>query len=369
MTQGDFRNRANWRKHQSHRGPVTAALSTQVPSPQPAPCRFCRLLRLPLLQKLIVADLLINAPAFIAVSLPLEQQACIMTSTLVLTLLLNAGLVYWTLLPLRALEHTAAHVAGGDLNARVPISDWADRNVARIALTLNALLDRLLADQSKVRYLSAQAIGAADAERAHLARELHDSTAQSLSAVDMLLTATWNETPANEANALLRERLCVMRDAVGEALREVRTLSHNVHPCALDDLGLVPALDILVARLSKPIGVHGTVESRLNAPLSRPVASVLYRVAQEALNNAMRHGAPRAVSVLLIVDEQTARLSIRDDGRGFDLRQVESARQGMGLFMMRERLMLVEGTLTIESDIGLGTLVRAVAQNLPSEAT
>lgn len=346
---------------------MTAALPTQAPPLRPASGRLRRLSRLPLLQKLIVADLLINAPAFLALGFPLEQ-ACIMVAALALTLLLNAGLVYWTLLPLRALELTAARVAGGDLSARVPISDWADRNVARIAFTLNALLNRLLADQAKVRHLSAQAIGAADAERGHLARELHDSTAQSLSAVDMLLTATLNDTPDNEANALLKDRLQVMRDTIVEALHEVRTLSHNVHPSALDHLGLVPALEVLVKRLTEPTGVHGTVEARLDAPLSRPVASVLYRVAQEALNNALRHGAPRAVSVLLIVDGHTARLSVRDDGRGFDLPQVESARQGMGLFMMRERMMLVDGTLTIESDIGLGTLVRAVAQNVSEEA-
>ncbi|RZK99749.1 MAG: sensor histidine kinase [Rubrivivax sp.] len=329
--------------------------------------RFRRLLRMPLLQKLIVADLIINAPAFAAVSFPLPQQACIMTATLVFTLLLNAGLVYWTLLPLRALELTAAHVAKGDLTARVPISDWTDRNVARIAFTLNALLDRLLSDQARVRHLSAQAIGAADAERAHLARELHDSTAQSLSAVDMLLTATWHETPAHPANTLLRDRLCVMQDVVRDALHEVRTLSHNVHPSALDHLGLAVALEVLVGRLLKPIGIHGTVEAHLKAPLSPPLASVLYRVAQEALGNAMRHGKPRSVSLLLVADAYSARLSIRDDGCGFDLASVESTRHGMGLFMMRERLMLVQGTLVVESDIGLGTLVRAIAPN-PQEA-
>lgn len=348
---------------------MTVTAPTQA-KPWPRASHRCHwLLRLPLLQKLIVADLLINAPAFIALSLPVEQQAWIMGAALLMTVLLNAGLVYWTLLPLKSLELTACRVARGNLTARVPITAWADRNVAHIAFTLNALLDRLLDDQARIRHFSAQAIGAADAERAHLARELHDSTAQSLSAADMLLTATWHQTPATEDNLMLRERLLVMRDIVRDALREVRTLSHNAHPPALDHLGLAAALQILLNRLLKPIGVQGTVESHLDAPLSRSLASVFYRVAQEAVGNAMRHGEPRSIAITLTADAHTACLSIRDDGRGFDPHEhAPSGQGGMGLFMMRERLMLLQGTLAIESVPGLGTLVRAVAPN-PQEAT
>lgn len=326
------------------------------------------LLKLPLLQKLVFADVLINAPAFLAMRLPMGPHADhIMVITLMVTLLLNAALVYGSLLPLRALEGTAARVARGDLSARVPATRLADRNVARIGVTLNALLDRLLADQSRVRHLSAQAIGAADAERAHLARELHDSTAQSLSAVDMLLTATWQDLPEEAGNAALRGRLGLMRDVVAEALREVRTLSHRVHPLALEHLGLETALGTLAKRLIQSSGVPCSVEAHLACPVSRPVASVLYRVAQEAMGNALRHGRPQALSVTLTVDEASARLTIRDDGQGFDLQQTESDRSGMGLFMMRERLMLVQGTLTIHSRIGQGTTVLAIAPNAPQE--
>lgn len=324
------------------------------------------LFKVPLLQKLVAVDLVINVVAFLVMRSASEQWADeIMVASLLSTLLLNAVLVYWSLLPLRALEMTAARVAGGDLRARVPTSRLADRNVARIGITLNALLDRLLADQARVRYLSAQAIGAADAERAHLARELHDSTAQSLSAVEMLLTATWQETPATGAGAPLRERLGTMREVVTEALREVRTLSHRVHPSALEHLGLAAALEMLARRTLEQTGVRSTVEARVEAPVSPRVASVLYRVAQEAIGNALRHGRPETVSVRLAVDARTARLAVRDDGTGFNVGQAESERSGMGLFMMRERLVLVEGELAIESGVGRGTTVHAVAPNPP----
>jgi signal transduction histidine kinase len=326
------------------------------------------LFRVPLLQKLVVADLVINIAAYVIMRGASQEYADeIMLASLMLTLSLNAVLVYWSLLPLRMLQITADQVASGDLSARVPPSRWADRNIARIGITLNALLDRLLADQARVRYLSAQAIGAADAERAHLARELHDSTAQSLSAVEMLLTATWQETPATGAGAGLRERLGTMREVVTEALHEVRTLSHNVHPSALEHLGLAAALEALARRTIEQSGVRSTVESRVDAPISPRVASVLYRVAQEAMGNALRHACAREVSVRLEVDGDHARLTIRDDGLGFDVRQAESARTGMGLFMMRERLVLVSGDLSIRSEMGRGTTIQAVAPNVQEE--
>lgn len=322
------------------------------------------LLRIPLLQKLVIADTLINLTAYLAMrSASAEYADEIMVASLLVTLGLNAVLVYWSLLPLRALEMTASRVAAGDMRARVPLTRLADRNVVRIGNTFNTLLDRLLEDRARVRYLTAQVIGAADAERAHLARELHDSTAQSLSAVEMLLTATWQETPDTGAGAALHERLGVMREVVTDALQEVRTLSHRVHPSALEHLALDAALEVLARRTLEHTGVERTVESRVTAPVSPLVASVLYRVAQEAIGNALRHGRPTRVTVRLEVDARTARLTVRDDGTGFSVAAAESARAGMGLFVMRERLVLVDGELGIESAPGRGTTVQAVAPN------
>lgn len=327
-----------------------------------APKLWQPLLRLPLLQKLLLADLIINLTAFWAMGLaPTEHGLLVMAGALSLTVLLNGALVYWSLLPLRALETTAARVARGDLHARVPSLRMADRHILRIGQTLNALLDRLLSDQARVKYLSAQAIGASDAERAHLARELHDSTAQSLSAVEMLLTATCQDL-ANQPGPL-KDRLDTMRDVVAEALHEVRTLSHRVHPIALEHLGLAAALDVLVRRTLAQSHIQHRLDTHGDAPLSPQVASVLYRVAQEAIGNALRHGHPRCVTLKLEVTPALAHLTIEDDGTGFDPHSAEQQHVGMGLFVMRERLMLVDGELEINSRPHQGTVIRVTAPN------
>lgn len=326
------------------------------------------LLRLSLLQKLLLVDLFVNVTAFALMgSAPTPSDNLgVMATALLLTVLLNGILVYWTLRPLNQLETTAGRVARGDLHARVPESHLTDQHIFRIGRTLNQLLDRLLADQERVQYLSAQAIGAADAERAHLARELHDSTAQSLSAIEMLLTATCQEWPTDNPSSpapQLKQRMMVMREVVADALREVRTLAHRVHPNAIEHLGLDMALRQLVSRTLEQNKITHHIDIQLVAPLHPPITAVLYRIAQEAIGNAMKHGMPEHVWIQVRANEQAAELIIEDDGLGFDLQRAERQGSGMGLFMMRERLMLVDGQLQILSRPGNGTTIRACTPN------
>ena len=263
-----------------------------------------RLSRVPLLPKLVVADLGINVLAFVVLrGAPAQWAAEILIASLFVTLVLNGALVWWALLPLRSLETAAARVSQGDLAARVPRSRFADRNIARIGETLNQLLDKVTADRRRVRALASQVISAGDQERAHIARELHDSTAQQLSALEMLVTASVREVPPGA----LQERLGVMREIVTEALGEVRTLSHNVHPRVLDDLGLAAALEFLARRTRESSGVRVRVASDLRRAIPVPVASVLYRVAQEAVRNAVRHGRPHDLVIALTADARPSR--------------------------------------------------------------
>jgi len=316
---------------------------------------LARALAVPLLAKLIVADLLINLVALLVVrQAPPDAAAEIVVISLLVTLILNAALVYWALLPLRALEQTALRVSRGDLHARFRLPPLADRNIARIGATLNEVLDGLTADRLRVRHLASQVISAGDQERAHIARELHDSTAQALSAVEMILTSA-----LRDPMAISDERLRILRDIVTQALQEVRTLSHNVHPRVLDDLGLVAALEFLARRAREQHRIAVWVTSDAHQPVPPAVASVLYRVAQEAVRNAVRHGRAGELRLALVVDADAAVLEVRDDGTGFDVAAVEAARTGMGIFIMRERLALVDGDLVIESSPASGTAVRA----------
>lgn len=311
-------------------------------------------LRVPLLSKLIVADLAINLLAFLVVNQAPQDAGEIMLISLLVTLVLNAALVYWALLPLRDLEVTARRVESGDLDARVPSSWLADRNISRIGDTFNRVLDGLVADRARVRSLAAQVIRAGDEERARIARELHDSTAQQLSALEMLVAASIEERHGGSVG----ERLAVMHTIATEALHEVRTLSHRVHPRVLDDLGLVAALETMARTIRDP-DVAITVAANVQRDVPMAVASVLYRVTQEALRNSVRHGRPSTIDVTLEVTANRARLLVIDDGVGFDLAAAEEARNGLGLFVMRERLALVNGVLDIDSVPGEGARVEA----------
>lgn len=310
----------------------------------------------PLLAKLVIADVTINIAALWIVgrSPPGANVQIILTSLLV-TLALNAGLVYWALLPLRALEATTVRVSRGDLGARFAVPPFADRNIARIGRTLNELLDHLTADRARARQLAAQVINASDDERARIARELHDSTAQSLSALEMMATAALNEPKGASV-----DRLRTMQEIAKQALVEVRTLSHTMHPRVLDDLGLVAAVEHLARRTREQTEIRVWVTSSDQGTVPRVIASVLYRVAQEAVSNAVRHAKATDLNIAINIDERDVSLDVRDNGRGFDVDAAETSMSGLGLFSMRERLGLVDGSLTILSRTGVGTTLRAV---------
>ncbi|HEY9478551.1 MAG TPA: sensor histidine kinase [Gemmatimonadaceae bacterium] len=319
-------------------------------------------LGVPLIAKIAGANALIVIIAA-AISLGLHDMnrprvtlASVMMVALVLSLLVNLVLVQVALRPIRDLEFTARRVWGGDLEARVPPSLVADRHMSRVGRTINLLLDALTSDRARMRRLASLVITAQDEERSRIARELHDSTAQSLTAIVLQLSAAARDARIPE----LAGRLSEVKEMAGLALEEVRTLSHRVHPRVLDDLGLVAAVRWLARQARDSADVDITVDALGDTEaIPAQVASVLYRVAQEALTNAVRHAAPTSVAIVVGTDANTASLEVADDGRGFDIAEAEARRPGMGLFSMRERVSLVDGQLDVISSPGTGTRVVA----------
>lgn len=314
-----------------------------------------RVLRIPLLSKLVVLDVGINLLALAVMrATPLEYAERVTILSLGLTLVLNTGLVYYALRPLQVLEETARRVSQGDYAARARMPWLADRNLVRIGETLNTLIVNVTAERGRVRELAGEVVAAGERERAQIARDLHDGTAQSLSALDMVLSSVLAD-PSSEP---LRDQLEAVRDIASTSLAELRTLSHEIHPRVLDDLGLVPALENLARRAAARGGPTVSVEAR---PVELPatVASVLYRVGFEAVHNAVRHAQATAVKVQLEVSSTRAVLRVTDDGRGFARARVPGPRHGIGLFVMEERVALVDGRLDIRSAPGSGTEVRA----------
>lgn len=320
-----------------------------------------RVLRAPLIAKVAGANLVIVVSAVIGVAIERHlhipgSAVSILGGALGASLIVNLALVHVALRPLSDLESTATHLIAGDMEARVPASVLADRDMARVGSAFNALLDRLTEDRARERRLAAQVISAQDEERARVARELHDSTAQILTAVMLQLGAAARES----TSAPLDARIAILRELAAEALEEVRFLSHTMHPRVLDDLGLVAALEWLArqARAQETLDVQ-VEATEFDPPIPASLAAALYRVAQEGLRNVTRHAGAACVAVRLRREGSSAVLEIEDDGQGFDVALAEKRRPGMGLFSMRERIGLVNGRLTVTSAPQRGTRVVA----------
>jgi signal transduction histidine kinase len=202
--------------------------------------------------------------------------------------------------------------------------------------------------EARIRDLGSRLLGAQEAERSRIARELHDDVSQqaTILAMDLQQLADSNEDTHN--TELARE---AMERSLGIA-RSLHDLAHRLHPARLRILGLVPALQSLCAE-----GPHNVTItfSHNNVPdgLAEDLTLCLYRIAQEALQNAIKHGAAQSVWVDLTGKDAALALVIADDGIGFDV----DARSptGLGLTSMRERLEPLGGTLGIDSRPGAGT--------------
>jgi signal transduction histidine kinase len=194
---------------------------------------------------------------------------------------------------------------------------------------------------------------AQEQERTRIAGELHDGVMQQISALSLVL-GTGKRQPEAEAKQTMAE---VQRKLI-EVGTEVRQLSHNLHPPTLKDAGLPEALRGYCEEFSRvrniPVSCHAddTVQD-----LSRGAALAVYRVAQEAMGNAVTHGAAQHVDVRLARSNGLVALTVTDDGNGFDANRIGGLR-GLGLINMRERARQLNGTFELNSEPGRGTTVR-----------
>jgi len=273
------------------------------------------------------------------------------------SLLVNAVILRVALRPLYQLEDTAARVQAGDLEARAPRSPIADRELDRLTRTFNAMLDRVAAYRQRTRDVAARALNAEEEERKRIARELHDETAQTLAALLIRLRVARGGDDA--ARATLLED---MRTEISGALEGIRRFARGLRPPALDELGLVPAIDAHVRQLSETVGLPVRLESVPLDDVLWPQAELaLYRIVQEALSNAVRHAHATRATVRITRDGHEVAVLVEDDGRGFDADATMSGdRSGLGLFGMQERAEYIGGSVTIDSSPGHGTRVRAV---------
>jgi len=191
-------------------------------------------------------------------------------------------------------------------------------------------------------------------ERRRVARELHDAVGQALTVIRLDLRSLQGRLGDDD---VLAGSIAI----VDLAMDEIRRIAADLRPAVLDDLGLVPALRSALRSHADTAGFQGRFSASRLPALSASVATVCFRIAQEALTNVARHADATNVAVLVTVRGDHLLLTVHDDGRGFDAVHISQRPIGerLGLVGMQERARLVGGTLEIRSLAGHGALVRA----------
>jgi signal transduction histidine kinase len=201
--------------------------------------------------------------------------------------------------------------------------------------------------------LAAAARRAEEEERRRLGRELHDDTAQSL-----LVLRLQMEMMERQTEGEVREGIAGLRESVERNIVDLRRIIAALSPAMLERLGLEAAVRQLAERFRKKH--EAVLEARISGrgrPVSPEISEAVYRIAQEALQNVIRHSQARHVNLLLKIADRVIRLSVVDNGAGFDADGASTRPMSFGLLGMRERAALVGGTLRIQSMPGKGTTV------------
>jgi signal transduction histidine kinase len=258
-------------------------------------------------------------------------------------LILAAGLVAVVLIsnlltrPLRGVAAAARHFAAGDLSHRVHAGSG---EVGELAMAFNHMAASLADRDAALRDLSKRLLSVQEQERVRIAREVHDELGQALTALKIDL----GQIGARDVGAKI--------DGIVDLVRRIAT---DLRPAILDDLGITAALEQQLRRVRESTGIATTLRVSEEPELDMLTSVTLYRIAQEALSNVIRHAEAKSIDLSLTIVEGSAVLEIRDDGRGFS---PNAAMKSLGLVGIRERAELLRGTAAIESKPGEGTTVR-----------
>lgn len=275
-----------------------------------------------------------------------DEEGLALFIAVVLVIVLNLLLVRRVVRPLQRLTALARTVDLTDPTPPVPDAE-PNSEAGELALTFTEMLERL---SSERREATGRVLAGQEAERLRIAQELHDQVGQELTAVLLLLSRLDARAPQK-----LHRTVVEAQNSVRASLEDVRRISVELRPEALDDLGLESALAVLRDRFAQRSGLE--VACRIAEPLpplSHDEELVIYRIAQEALTNVARHSRSRWAELTLQPDDGRLVLTVRDHGKGLEADQ----RSGSGIRGMRERAALIGATLKIHnSDDGPGTEV------------
>lgn len=274
-----------------------------------------------------------------------------------ISIVLNFVVLQFAFQPLVHLGKVMNRVQAGEHRLRAPLTG-TDSQADQLAQTFNTMLEAI--DESS-RLRASQILNAQEEERKRIARELHDETSQVLTSLLISLAILEESIQTEEA----RKRIADTRTLAHQTLRAIRSLSIDLRPSALDDLGLLPALRWYVKEYQQkcpievdlhPIGFKDRLPSEME--------TALYRIVQECLTNTARHSTAHKISITLQEGPDEVEGTIIDDGEGFDYEtllkipsQERGLGRGLGLTGMQERAALLNGRLEIHTAPGHGTRV------------
>ena len=283
-------------------------------------------------------------------------QFLILALAIVLSLCVNLWMLQRRFSPL---ERLIDRIEAIDPAEPSPLESLGDgdpvEEIGRLSRSFTRLLERI---ENERRRSGQLAMRAQEEERRRLARDLHDEVNQALTAILLRLEALAQDTPRERAPEGVE-----LKRLVNQAMEELLTLARQLRPSALDDHGLVPAVEGQLKRFSARTGIEVRLRTE-GEPNELPevMQTAIYRVAQEALANVARHAGATVVEVDLESGDGQAELRVRDDGAGFDPGAIpragsEGPGAGLGLGGMAERARLVGGELDVRSAPGGGTTV------------
>ena len=291
---------------------------------------------------IVAAVALALSPATVSFPIALTE-GIVLAAGLVAILIVNLLLVRRSFAPLERLTRLMRSVDLLTPGQRLEVT--GPQEVRELGAVFNEMLERLEQERHESGW---DALKAQEAERKRVAQELHDEVGQALTAVMLQIGRLAKKAPSD-----IGEELNEALETTRASLEDVRRIAKQLRPEALDDLGLVPALNALVGTFAERTGLR--IRSRLPAsvpPIGDEAELVVYRVAQESLTNAARHAETTRVDLTLERNGRSLILRVRDYGAGID-----GTRPGSGIRGMRERALLIGADLSIANVSGGGTEV------------
>jgi signal transduction histidine kinase len=263
---------------------------------------------------------------------------------------------------IRLLSERAVALAASNLELGLEITQRkaAEKSLEESKRHYSALLEKSDHLQEQLRGLSRQLLSAQEEERKKISRELHDVVAQTLTGINVRLAALARKAAVNTKG--LDHNIARTQRLVEKSVNIVHQFARELRPAVLDDLGLIPAIHSFMKQFSVQTGVriHLTAYKGVER-LDTARRTVLFRVAQEALNNVARHARATRVDVSIQKLPGAIGMSIRDDGKSFEVNRILDAKSSkrLGVLGMRERVEMVGGKFDIKSALGQGTTVSA----------